>query len=63
MSREEDDERQDLVDEIEMLYPPDANEDGPALLMLAFSVTWRDLPMVTLRELARLNIQKDHRGI
>lgn len=58
-----DKERDELVSEIEMLYPPDNNEDGPALMMLALCGTWRSLPIETLRELRSLNVQKDHHGL
>lgn len=58
-----DPERQDLIDEIEMLYPPDHNEEGRELLMTALCSQWRSLPLEVLRELRYLNVQRDHRGL
>jgi len=52
-------ERADLVGDIEKLYPPDANDSGRELLLVALCCEWRSLPIDVLTMLRQLCIRKD----
>ena len=54
--------RAELIHSIELLYPPDDNEEGRELLILALCNVWRELPLPVLVSLLGECMQREARG-
>lgn len=64
-SKIEREQRQDLVEQIEALYPPDSDwadnaETGKQDVLNALAAEWRSLPLAVLAHMASVQRQRDN---